>query len=304
MLTPPFELTGDLGAHDPSTIIRCGDTFWVFHTGRGGRAKFSTDLRHWTKGPAVFAEPLAWWPEVAPGFDGCLWAPDIVRLDDRYALYYSVSSWGKRTSAIGLATNRTLNPDDPGFAWHDEGIIVQTTKAHDYNAIDPALLRDDSGHLWLAFGSFWSGIKLVELDPRSGKRMDHEALPRTLAGPPLPSPAIEAPYLFQRDGFYYLFVNWGRCCRGARSTYNVRVGRSREVSGPYLDRTGRSMLEGGGTLFLKRRHRFIGPGHVAIFAEDDAHWCSYHFYDEQQNGRPTLMVERLSWDEAGWPSLA
>ncbi|MBN1518148.1 arabinan endo-1,5-alpha-L-arabinosidase [Candidatus Sumerlaeota bacterium] len=299
-------LNGDMVAHDPSTILRCGDRYWIFHTSRGCRCKFSTDLMHWERGPRTFEEPLDWWKEAVPGFDGIhLWAPDVIHLDQRYLLYYSVSRFGKRTSAIGLAVNATLNPEDPAYGWRDEGPVIITTEDNDYNAIDPALFYED-GRLWMIFGSYWSGIKLVELDPQTGKRLDPPGPVIALAAAPERNNAIEAPYLYQRGEYYYLFVNWDQCCRGVDSTYNIRVGRSRELAGPYVDRDGREMLKNGGTLVIESQGRYIGPGHAAILKDGEQEWFSCHYYDPDATppGRPALLVMPLSWDDAGWPILA
>jgi arabinan endo-1,5-alpha-L-arabinosidase len=142
------------------------------------------------------------------------WAPDIIKLGDRYLLYYSVSSFGKMTSAIGLATNPTLDPDDPAYHWTDQGFVVRTQDGDGYNAIDPSVFYDSDGSLWLTFGSYWSGIKLIELDPQTGKRMASDSKLFSLAY----NESIEASYLCRHNDYYYLFVNWGilpcnRLCR-------------------------------------------------------------------------------------------
>ncbi len=297
-----FAADAALRTHDPSTIIRCNEKYWVFHTGLNGLSRFSTDLVHWQAGPHVFAAPLDWWKTVAPGFDGQLWAPDAIHIGDKYYLYYSVSAWGKRTSAICLATNTTLEPTAKDFRWEDAGIVIQTTEHDEYNAIDPGVMRDGE-KLWLTFGSYWSGIKLIELDPRTGKRITADAPVHALAAALPPSTAIEAACLYKRGEWYYLFVNWGQCCQGVKSTYNVRVGRSRAVTGPYLDRSGVDMAKGGGTLFLESHDRYVGPGHIGIFHEGDIDWCSYHFYDANNRGRPAMKLDKLSWDKEAWPLI-
>ena len=293
-------LEGNTRAHDPSTIAREGDKFWMFHTGRGGPSKFSDDLKMWQQGPNVFTQTPAWWNEVAPENRGAWWAPDIIKIGNRWALFYSVSSFGKNTSAIGLVTNETLNPDAKNFAWRDEGIVVQSRHEDNFNAIDAAVTFDKENRLWLCFGSFWSGIKLIELNAQSGKRLDEKRV--SIAAPPAGSPAIEAPCIYHRGDDYFLFVNWGDCCKGASSTYEVRVGRSQNIVGPYLDKDGRDLMKGGGSLFLSRRGRFIGPGHIGVLENEGALFCSYHFYDANNNGRPTLMVEKLVFQN-GWPLL-
>lgn len=293
----PADPPDPLRLHDPSTIVRCGGSFWTFHTGRGVGSRFSTNLVTWSRGPSVFAAPPAWVASAVPGNRGHFWAPDILQVGDRYLLYYSVSTWGKNTSAIALASASTLDPADPRYGWKDEGVVQASVATNDFNAIDPAVAFDDDGRLWMAFGSFWSGIKLVELDPATGRRLDPNATPVALAT----HPQIEAPGLLVENGWCYLFVNWGFCCRGTNSTYELRVGRSRSMTGPYLDREGRSMAEGGGSPFLASEGRFIGPGHAAFLREGTHLWMSCHYYDREHAGTSRLAIRRLDWDADDWP---
>src|SRR5690242_4323541 len=170
----PLEQSASRGitTRDPSTIVKCKDEYWVFYTGRGVPSFHSRDLVKWERGPAVFKEAPGWIAKIVPeNRDMNYWAPDIIKLGDRYLLYYSVSSFGKMTSAIGLATNPTLDPQDPAYHWTDEGLVVRTQDGDGYNAIDPSVFHDRDGSLWLTFGSYWSGIKLLQLDPQTGKRM-------------------------------------------------------------------------------------------------------------------------------------
>ena len=284
---------------DPSSIVKCKDEYWVFYTGRGVPSYHSKDLVTWDRGPAVFQTAPAWVASAVPENRGMqYWAPDIIRVGDRYLLYYAVSSFGKITSAIGLATNPTLDPSDPNFHWTDHGIVIQSREGGDFNAIDPAAFRDDNGSLWLAFGSYWSGIKLVSLDPQTGKP--------TSPDPPLASLAhnnqIEASFLYKHKGFYYLFVNWGSCCRGVKSTYNIRIGRSRKITGPYLDKDGVDMLHGGGTLFLSNRGPLFGPGHASILDDNGTTWFTCDFEgDVRMGGKATLAIMPLKWKSNGWP---
>lgn len=292
-------LQGNLRIHDPSTLIRCGERYYVFGTGPGIVTKSSADLVTWSAGPRVFAAPPAWTTNAVPGFKGAIWAPDIVFTNGNYWLYYSVSTWGSQVSAIGVATNPTLDPANPAYRWTDRGMVVQSRAGDDFNTIDPAVARDTSGALWLAFGSYWNGIKLVQLNPATGKPPTADAPRHSLAW----NTSIEAACLWSHGGWYYLFVNWGRCCAGVNSTYNIRVGRSRAVTGPYLDRAGKDLREGGGTLFLDTNGRFIGPGHAGILEAGGTNWFSFHFYDSDNRGRPTLDIRRLDWTADGWPAL-
>lgn len=283
--------------HDPSTILKCKDTYWLFATGNGIVSRYSKELVTWTNGPAVFTNLLSWATNAVPGNRGHLWAPDVIFITNRYLLYYSVSTWGKNTSAIGLATNVTLDPGDPNYCWTDCGPVIQSTPADNFNAIDPAVFRDTDGTLWLVFGSFWSGIKLIQLDPATGKRIAPDSPIYSLAW----KEQIEAPYICRHGDYYYLFVNWGFCCRGTNSTYNIRVGRSRSITGPYFDKDGVDMLKGGGSLVLDSFGPFIGPGHAAVFTAACSEMFSCHFYNGLRGGAPTLAILALRWDPTGWP---
>lgn len=293
------ELQGDLRIHDPSTLIRCGDRYYVFGTGPGILSKSSADLVTWSAGPRIFATPPAWTTNAVPGFRGSFWAPDVFFTNGTYWLFYSVSTWGSQTSAIGVVTNATLDPTSPNYHWTDCGPVVQSSPSGDFNAIDPSVARDASGRLWLAFGSYWSGIKLIELNPATGKPLTADPPRHALAW----NKSIEAACLYAHGGWHYLFVNWGRCCADVNSTYNLRVGRSRDVTGPYLDRTDKDLRAGGGTLFLDTNGRFIGPGHAGILEAGGTNWFSFHFYDGDNHGRPTLEIRQLDWTADGWPEL-
>lgn len=294
----PFPLGGgEPRAHDPSTLLKRGGGYWVFFTGAGVGFATSTNLTHWTQGEPVFREFPAWHQELVPGNRGHLWAPDVVQVSNRLYLYYSVSTFGKNHSAIGLATRPATGTNS---AWTDAGPVVVTTREDDHNAIDPSVLLDRDGRLWMAYGSFWSGLKLVELNPATGLRVATNSPVFALAQ----KKEIEAAGLYRRGDYYYLFVNWGNCCRGTNSTYEIRVGRSRHVTGPYVDREGTPLLGGGGTPVLATQGRRIGPGHAAILRDGDQEYLSYHFYDADRRGRPTLQVVRLGWTDEGWPAPA
>jgi len=302
-VTPEMAALGSRGVrvHDPSTIVKCESEYWLFYTGRGVQSYHSRDLMTWKRGPQVFTSAPAWTHEAVPAhFGNSFWAPDVMRVGDRYLLYYAISTFGKKVSAIGLATTPTLNPNDPKFGWQDEGEVIRSTSTNNFNTIDPAIFHDTNGTLWLSFGSFWSGIKLIQLDPKTGKRIAPDSPIYPLAH----WDSIEASYLYQHDGYYYLFLNWGACCRGTNSTYEIRVGRSKEVTGPYLDQTGIDMQKGGGTLVLGTKDKFIGPGHAGILSENGTNWFSCHFYDgSNPRGPGTLAILPMRWTTNGWPEI-
>jgi arabinan endo-1,5-alpha-L-arabinosidase len=291
--------------HDPSTIVKCKDEYWVFATSsgvNGGVTSWhSKDLVQWAAGPSILTDSPQWvWDDV-PNNNGGFWAPDVMYFHGRYLLYYAASSWGVRDSGIGLATNPTLDPADPAYKWTDQGVVIETRQNRDqFNAIDPAIFADTDGKLWLAFGSFWEGIKLVELDPATGRRLAPDSPIYSLAH----KSEIEASYIYHHGDYYYLFVDWGFCCRGVNSTYNIRIGRSKKVTGPYLDKDGVDMMQGGGTLFLGTEGPFIGPGHAGIIQVDDQYWFSCHFYDgSTPRGTSYLGIRPMHWDDTGWPAI-
>jgi len=286
---------GDYWAHDPSRIIRQGNTYYVYRTEQGVMSKYSTDLRNWVYGGQVFPNgPPAWTTNAVPDFTGFFWAPDVVSLNGVYYLYYACSSWGSQVSAIGLATTTNL----ASGPWLDHGSVIQSTTGDPYNCIDPCPLVDTNGTMWLSFGSYWNGIYLLQLDPSTGKRISPSStLTRLASGP------IEASFLYQHGGCYFLFVNWGSCCSGIDSTYNIRVGRSTQVAGPYLDRNGVDMANGGGSMFLESTARFIGPGHAGIMDDNGTNWFTYHYYDGNNGGTATLGLTTLGWSADGWPLL-
>ncbi|MFN3148803.1 arabinan endo-1,5-alpha-L-arabinosidase [Bremerella sp.] len=288
----------DVRLHDPSTIVRCQDEFWLFATGHGVASWRSKDLHDWQRGPRAVPKMPEWVKQVVPDQRGHYWAPDVIFRDGKYWLYYSVSSFGKNRSAIALATNVTLDPDDADFQWIDRGIVIESKSADPFNAIDPAIIETKDGQLWMSFGSFWSGLKLVQLDKASGM-----CIPDAKLYSIAKSREIEAPYIYEHDGWFYLFVNHGLCCRNLESTYEIRVGRSRSITGPYIDRDDVQLTQGGGTLILGTQQEFIGPGHAGIVQRDGQSWLGCHVYDGTDRGKSKLALMPLSWSDDGWPQV-
>jgi arabinan endo-1,5-alpha-L-arabinosidase len=290
-----------LDVHDPSAALRCDGFYYLYSTGINIPARRSRDLVDWEQLAPALSGPPIWAVLDIPSSDS-IWAPDLSYRDGRYYLYYAISTFGSNTSDIGLATNATLDPRNPSYDWKDEGKVLESREGDSWNAIDPNCVLDSEGRPWLAFGSFWGGIKLVRLDPATGKPEGEGARLYSIARRPDPPDAIEAPFISFRDGYYYLFASYDFCCRGADSTYNIRVGRSSEITGPYLDREGISLLDGGGTKVAECAGRWRGPGGESVFrAAHGRWWIAYHSYDRDLAGTPTLRLSPLLWDRDGWP---
>jgi arabinan endo-1,5-alpha-L-arabinosidase len=298
-----LELEGEIQQiHDP-VMTKEGDTYYIYSTGSRIIIHCSKDMIHWAWCGRVFERNPSWVTDAVPGV-GDLWAPDISFFAGKWHLYYAASTFGSRLSVIGLTTNVTLDPKNPTYQWVDEGAVIASQPSDDWNAIDPNLAFDAQQQPWLAFGSYWSGIKLRKIDTMTGKLATDDPQLYALASRVRANggtDAIEGAFIIQRGAFYYLFASFDFCCRGADSTYNVRVGRSAQIAGPYLDRDGKAMLEGGGTLILSAYDRWHGPGHNGIFQENSTYWIVYHAYDALQVGIPKLRIEALTWDAEHWP---
>ena len=312
-------LSGDVaGTHDPS-IIRDGKTWYVFATGKapgGGQfaVRCSDDLEHWTLCGHVFDEIPAWIQTRSPGTKE-LWAPDISFVNGEFRMYYSYSLFGKNTSGIALAVNKTLDSKSLNFKWVDKGLVLESKETDNFNAIDPNLILDQDKHAWLAFGSFWDGIKMRRLDDSTGltsatdtttyalarRHMAADAVP---AKPGLPPDwqAVEAPFIVRHGGFFYLFTSWDLCCRGVHSTYHTMVGRSASVTGPYVDKSGKPLTEGGGSELLTADAQWLGPGGESVLMHGGTRGedlIVFHAYDGK-TGRPSMQLSTLDWAD-GWP---
>ncbi|MBP1664421.1 MAG: beta-xylosidase [Bacteroidetes bacterium] len=277
--------------HDPVAIESEG-TYYIYNTGRGIASWKSNDLKNWQ-----FLKPVF---DVSPE-----WA--------LYYLYYSISSFASNRSCIGVATNVTLNPSDPRYKWIDHGKVIESVPGRDnWNAIDPNLVFDENGKPWLMFGSFWGGLKMVQLaddllsiaKPEAwytvASRQRDAMLDETDPG----DASIEAPFVFKKGKYYYLFASFDLCCRGERSNYNVRVGRSEKLAGPYIDKEGKQMLHGGGTLIAGSDEQFYGKGHNSVYTFGGTDYMLLHGYEKTYRGRPTLLIYKLNWDNEGWPYIS
>ena len=184
--------------------------------------------------------------------------------------------------------------------WQDQGVVWQSDSTSTYNAIDPAVVTDEDGTPWMAFGSFWGGIQLIELSWPSGLPAEG-AQPQVIAARGDAVNAIEAPALLRHEGYWYLFVSKDSCCQGVSSTYHVQVGRSAQIAGPYLDADGTPLLQDGGTPVLDAAGDMIGPGGESVAGAEGRDLLAFHFYDGATRGTPTLAIRELAWTDDGWP---
>ncbi|WP_422773807.1 family 43 glycosylhydrolase [Plantactinospora sp. WMMC1484] len=299
---PAGRIAADPIAHDP-TVLRQGRYYYTIITGDAGTRTYlpikrSTDLLHWTELGTVFRTPPAWVVEELGTVPADFWAPDVSFFDGAYHLYYAASSFGTNNSVIGLATTQTLDPESPAYGWVDHGMVMRSRDTDTFNAIDPDLVFDADGQPWLAFGSFWDGLRIRRIDRSTGLPADatlHHIASRGGA-------SIENPAIIRRGGYYYLFASLDFCCRGVDADYRTVVGRSTSVTGPYLDAAGIPLLDGGGTDLLRGYNEFRGTGGGDVFAGPGGDWFAHHYYDATDGGLPRLSVRPIAW-VGGWPRL-
>ena len=274
-----FALDGDIGIHDPSTVVLSNGRFYTY--GTGGTSLVSDDGWTWRRGTALPLRQLA---------------PDVIHLGDRYYLYTAANS-GQTKADVSMIWTKNLDPDSPDYKWSDPVVVASSDGVEDANAIDPGVFLDpNDGRLWLTYGSYFGYIRLVELDPKTGKRLRPNQTPYNIAI------NSEASDMIYHDGWYYLLVTHGSCCRGADSGYNIRMGRSKKVTGPFVDNMGVDMLQGGGKLFAGSTGRDIGPGHFGLLdLGDGIQKFSMHFEaDLDRGGASVLEIRSLLWRD-GWP---
>ncbi|HEY3762340.1 MAG TPA: family 43 glycosylhydrolase [Verrucomicrobiae bacterium] len=292
-----YALDGFIGIHDPSTVIKCDGNYYVFGTGRGMPFLVSSNGFDWERGGHVFDQVPEDVRQYAPSNNGIgVWAPDIIHVGGQYYLYYAISSWGVFVSAVGLMTSPTLDPKSADYKWTDCGMVVHSSAGEALNAIDPGVCYAPDGTLWLCYGSYHGNIELVELDPKTGQRIATNSPVTIIASD------SEASDIIHHGNYFYLFVNHGSCCQGSNSTYNIRVGRSEKITGPYINRYGDDLVGGGGTLFVSAQGNDIGPGHFGLLLDDGVEKFSCHYEAEiGRVGRSILDIRPLLWTVDDWP---
>jgi arabinan endo-1,5-alpha-L-arabinosidase len=292
-------LQGDITPiHDP-TIVKEGTNYYVFSTNRVQHKDLpefcSPDLRTFTFCRYVF-DGVPVWAQTDVSGARTIWAPDVHFVNGEYRLYYAVSTFGSNVSDIGLVTNKTVDPKSPDYQWVDRGKVIGSKKSDDFNALDPNFAIDADGGQWLASGRYWSGIKLRRIDPETGKLSTQDKKMYSLASRPRSDTepgAIEAPFIFRHGDYYYLFVSFDQCCKGAQSTYRIMVGRAKKITGPYEDKSGKSMMKGHATELLAGNDRWRGPGGQSVLHDHDRDLLVFHAYDAR-DGRRFLQISTVA----------
>jgi arabinan endo-1,5-alpha-L-arabinosidase len=283
----------DIGVHDPS-MIWDGTNYYLFATGGTLNVRRSPDIRTWTNAGNILPSVPAWVTIALGSTPTDLWAPDISYFNNQFHVYYAGSTFGSNDSVIGLSTTASLATP----AWADQGLVVQSKTTDNFNAIDPNVSFDQNCTPWLAFGSFWSGIKMRKLDATTGKPATDDTTLYSLAS--RNGGAIEAASIISHNGFYYLFVSFDLCCKGVDSTYRTMVGRGTSITGPYTDKAGTGMLQGAAEQLLATSGRYIGPGGGTAWKDGDTYLYVYHYYDGDAAGASKLQVRPITFDATDW----
>ena len=322
LITRP-EDWGAVNAHDPSIVKGDDGRWYVFSTDAsagdihrcGVQVRVSEDLVHWDYLGTAFEDyETSCAEEIAaagldPGKHDGLWAPEAVKAGDEWRLYYSASTFGSSRSVIGLAVSDSL-----AGPWEDKGIVIRSdaNAVSKPNAIDPCIFTDPSGRQYMTYGSFFGGIWLTALDAEGFA----EGEPVRIAG--FRGCRAEGSYLIwlPQTGYYYLFLSYG----SLSEDYNIRVGRSRTVEGPYLDANGRNLadlvagnedrigvkLMGGYQLLHDPGDGFSkgikAPGHCSVAADGDRLWLCHHTRTQTLAGWWFAMqVRPMFLSRDGWP---
>lgn len=277
--------------HDPF-VIEHKKEFYLYTTSNFINIKKSKDLINWDDIGTVFDEvPKEISSHVSYG--NVLCCPDVSFFNQKYHLYYAKTNYGSYQSAIGLVVNKTLDVNDKNYKWVDKGIVLKSFENSNFNAIDPNICFDDYGNVWMAWGSFGNGIRIKKINPLTGLPLGKEKIIAYRGQ----NGAIEAASIHKKNGYYWLFVSFDFCCKELKSNYKIMVGRSKNITGPYLDFNGKDMINGGGTLVLQSYEKYKGTGHCTLFKKDNQDYMVHHYYDEERNGRPSFSIRKVYWGD-------
>ena len=285
-------------AADP-TVIRTEDGFYLYATQTDKYwvpIYFSKDLVNWEFKRTAFRNETQ--PQIPGG--GAFWAPEIRHINGKYVLYFSWAKWGD-----GDASYTAVATSDSPLGDFVNSKELLTKEDFGSNCIDQFYYEEDNKK-YMFVGSF-NGIYVTELtdDGLSVKRNENgtPTLKKQVCGK-----AFEGTNIYKKNGYYYLFASINNCCDGERSRYKVVVGRSQDLLGPYLDKSGKDMINNAWELVLEGDgQKFFGPGHNSIIVQDDAgtDWMIYHSYVKENGevGGRLGMLDRVLWTEDGWPYI-
>ncbi len=285
------------GAHDPTVIRDERGVYTLLSTNNLLAIAQSTDKANWSWKGSILPRVPAWMTSVYAGIEN-IWAPQVAKMGGRYWVYYCGSVFGKNTSLIGAMWSPTLDMTSPDYKWTDIGEVWRSTTTNDYNAIDPEILVDGSGKAWMSFGSFWQGLRMIAIDPSTGKQLASDKAVRTIAS--RGGGAIEGPSTLQHGKYVYLFAPWDKCCDGVNSTYRTMYGRSTSPTGPFLDEAGRNLASSGGTQVTGTYGRYVGLGGGSPFHDGRRDWFALHYYDRNRNGGAQLQIREILYTDDGW----
>lgn len=285
------------GAHDPTVIRDERGVYTLMSTNNLLALSQSTDMLNFAYKKSLLSAVPSWMLSVYPGIEN-IWAPQLSYMGGKYWVYYCGSVFGKNTSLIGAMSTTTLDLSSSSSKWTDVGEIWRSTTSNDYNAIDPEILVDGTGKAWMSFGSFWQGLRMIAIDPSTGKQLSSNKTLSTIAS--RGGGAIEGPSTIQHGAWTYLFAPFDKCCDGVKSTYRTMYGRSSAPTGPYLDESGKSMASGGGTQVLGTYGRYVGPGGGSPFHDGRRDWFAHHYYDRNRSGAAYLQIREILYGDDGW----
>jgi len=291
--------------HDP-TMYRDENGYILMSTNNNLAMWTSEDMVKWSAKGQIFSDSPQWLKDAVGGKTDGIWAPDLFHFNNQYGVFYCGSVFGKRTSAIGVVTNANLDFSSPADGWTDQGEVTRTTNSNNYNAIDADVVVTPDGEYWMTYGS-WNagGIRLIKLDPKTGKQASDDKTNYQIAT--RGGSGIEGPSLIEHGGQYFLFTAWDVCCKQGdeieQTTYKTAMGRADKVNGTYVDRNGKNLNDGGGTILMQRYSRYVGPGGGEAFKDLNRIRFVHHYYDLTGDKFNHIHIRDVVFSDDNWPEM-
>ena len=291
--------------HDP-TMYRDENGYILMSTNNNLAMWTSEDMVKWSAKGQIFSDSPQWLKDAVGGKTDGIWAPDLFHFNNQYGVFYCGSVFGKRTSAIGVVTNANLDFSSSADGWTDQGEVTRTTNSNNYNAIDADVVVTPDGEYWMTYGS-WNagGIRLIKLDPKTGKQASDDKTNYQIAT--RGGSGIEGPSLIEHGGQYFLFTAWDVCCKQGdeieQTTYKTAMGRADKVNGTYVDRNGKNLNDGGGTILMQRYSRYVGPGGGEAFKDLNRIRFVHHYYDLTGDKFNHIHIRDVVFSDDNWPEM-